>query len=62
MTVTLADLERRLWDVANALRGPVGPADFKTHILRGCCLTRPTDASEKTIKLIGLDKFTAGLT
>jgi hypothetical protein len=28
----LADLERRLWDAANALRGPVDPADFKTYV------------------------------
>jgi type I restriction enzyme M protein len=26
------DLERRLWDAANALRGPVDPADFKTYV------------------------------
>lgn len=32
MTVTLADLEKRLWDAANALRGPVDPADFKTYV------------------------------
>ncbi len=25
-------LERRLWDAANALRGPVDPADFKTYV------------------------------
>lgn len=30
--VTLADLEKRLWDSANALRGPVDPADFKTYV------------------------------
>lgn len=32
MAVTLVDLERRLWDAANALRGPVDPADFKTYV------------------------------
>lgn len=32
MAVTLEDLERRLWDAANALRGPVDPADFKTYV------------------------------
>ncbi len=32
MTVTLADLEKRLWDSANSLRGPVDPADFKTYV------------------------------
>jgi type I restriction enzyme M protein len=32
VTVTLADLEKRLWDAANALRGPVDPADFKTYV------------------------------
>ena len=30
--VTLADLETRLWAAANALRGPVDPADFKTYV------------------------------
>lgn len=29
---SLADLERRLWGAANALRGPVDPADFKTYV------------------------------
>lgn len=28
----LGQLERRLWDAANALRGPVDPADFKTYV------------------------------
>lgn len=32
MTVSLDELERRLWDAANALRGPVDPADFKTYV------------------------------
>ena len=32
MTVTLQQLESRLWDAANALRGPVDPADFKTYV------------------------------
>jgi len=32
LSVTLEDLERRLWDAANALRGPVDPADFKTYV------------------------------
>ena len=32
MPVTLANLESRLWDAANALRGPVDPADFKTYV------------------------------
>ena len=32
MAVSLDDLERRLWDAANALRGPVDPADFKTYV------------------------------
>ncbi|MHB0929030.1 MAG: type I restriction-modification system subunit M [Candidatus Nanopelagicales bacterium] len=31
MTVQLDELERRLWAAANALRGPVDPADFKTY-------------------------------
>lgn len=29
---TLQDLESRLWDSANALRGPVDPADFKNYV------------------------------
>lgn len=32
LTVTLQDLESRLWGAANALRGPVDPADFKTYV------------------------------
>jgi type I restriction enzyme M protein len=31
-TITLTDLETRLWGAANALRGPVDPADFKTYV------------------------------
>jgi len=27
----LQELESRLWSAANALRGPVDPADFKTY-------------------------------
>lgn len=30
--VTLQELETRLWNAANALRGPVDPADFKTYV------------------------------
>jgi type I restriction enzyme M protein len=32
MTLTQQDLEARLWASANALRGPVDPADFKTYV------------------------------
>ncbi|MFJ2351562.1 N-6 DNA methylase [Glutamicibacter sp. NPDC087673] len=32
MTITQQELESRLWDAANALRGPVDPADFKTYV------------------------------
>lgn len=32
MTITQQDLEARLWKAANALRGPVDPADFKTYV------------------------------
>jgi type I restriction enzyme M protein len=32
VTITQQDLESRLWDAANALRGPVDPADFKTYV------------------------------
>jgi type I restriction enzyme M protein len=31
-TVTLQELEGALWDAANALRGPIDPADFKTYV------------------------------
>lgn len=30
--ITQQDLESRLWGAANALRGPVDPADFKTYV------------------------------
>src|SRR5687768_1273343 len=30
--ITLQDLESRLWNAANALRGPVDPADFKNYV------------------------------
>lgn len=30
--LALQDLEARLWGAANALRGPVDPADFKTYV------------------------------
>lgn len=32
MKLTQQDLESRLWGAANALRGPVDPADFKTYV------------------------------
>jgi type I restriction enzyme M protein len=32
VAVSLQDLESRLWAAANALRGPVDPADFKTYV------------------------------
>lgn len=32
MAITLPDLENRLWAAANALRGPVDPADFKSYV------------------------------
>ena len=32
MAITLQELEARLWAAANALRGPVDPADFKTYV------------------------------
>ncbi len=31
-SITLPELEQRLWAAANALRGPVDPADFKTYV------------------------------
>lgn len=32
MAVTQQELESRLWDAANGLRGPVDPADFKAYV------------------------------
>lgn len=32
MAISQQELESRLWDAANALRGPVDPADFKTYV------------------------------
>ena len=32
MGVTQQELESRLWDAANSLRGPVDPADFKAYV------------------------------
>ena len=32
MTITLRDLESRLWAAVNARRGPVYPADFKPYV------------------------------
>ncbi len=32
MPLPLQELESRLWSAANALRGPVDPADFKTYV------------------------------
>ncbi len=32
IVLTQQELERRLWDAANSLRGPVDPADFKTYV------------------------------
>jgi len=31
-TVSQRELEGRLWDAANSLRGPVDPADFKAYV------------------------------
>ncbi len=31
-SLTLAELESRLWAAANSLRGPVDPADFKSYV------------------------------
>ncbi len=32
IVITEHDLEKRLWAAANALRGPIDPADFKTYV------------------------------
>lgn len=31
-TLTLSELEQRLWGAANVLRGPIDAADFKAYI------------------------------
>jgi len=38
------ELERRLWDAANSLRGPVDPADFKAYIFPLLFFKRISDA------------------
>ena len=42
--LTQRDLESRLWDGADGLRGPVGPGDFKTCIVRLLSFERISDA------------------
>ena len=44
MALTQQELERRLWDAANSLRGPVDPSDFKAYIFPLLFYKRVTDA------------------
>lgn len=46
-TLTQQDLESRLWAAANALRGPVDPADFKAYIFPLLFYKRVCDAWEE---------------
>lgn len=41
--LTQQELERRLWDAANALRGPVDPSDFKAYVFPLLFLKRISD-------------------
>lgn len=45
--VTLAELERHLWESANILRGPVDAADFKTYIFPLLFFKRVSDAYDE---------------
>ena len=44
MPLTQQELESRLWDAANSLRGPVDPGDFKTYIFPLLFFKRISDA------------------
>ncbi len=44
MALTQRELESRLWDAANSLRGPVDPADFKAYIFPLLFFKRISDA------------------
>lgn len=44
MAITQQELEARLWDAANSLRGPVDPADFKAYMFPLLFFKRLSDA------------------
>lgn len=44
MGITQQELEARLWDAANSLRGPVDPADFKAYMFPLLFFKRLSDA------------------
>lgn len=52
---TLPELESRLWDSANALRGPVEPADFKNYVFPMLFWKWISDTWEYEHKLAGAD-------
>jgi type I restriction enzyme M protein len=49
--VTLAELERHLWESANILRGPVDAADFKTYIFPLLFFKRVSDVYDEEIAI-----------
>lgn len=64
--LTQQELERRLWDAANALRGPVDPADFKAYVFPLLFLKRISDTWDvehaRALEEFGGDETAARLT
>ena len=60
MTITQQELETRLWDAANSLRGPVDPSDFKAYMFPLLFFKRLSDAWDEEHQ-IAVDDFGADL-
>lgn len=64
--LTQQELERRLWDAANALRGPVDPSDFKAYVFPLLFLKRISDTWDvehaRAVEEFGGDETAARLT
>jgi len=64
--LTQQELERRLWDAANALRGPVDPSDFKAYVFPLLFLKRISDTWDaehaRALEEFGGDETAARLT
>ena len=56
MTITQQELETRLWDAANSLRGPVDPSDFKAYMFPLLFFKRLSDAWDEEHQ-IAVDDF-----
>lgn len=53
MGITQQELEARLWDAANSLRGPIDPADFKAYMFPLLFFKRLSDAwDEEHVKAV----------